>query len=405
MLDRLGHPIREGSFITQTVDGITGVVHEFGEDLYLEPEQRELGWPAVHLYSFRNAKDWSPAKAKAWVADWLRWSLPPGCDCVAHWQRTLETFPLSDAVLESPDLFFDWSVNCHNDVNARLNAVDVKSLESSHPQVPLARAREIWSRIAAAGQVAWFRPVNDTIKGGRRLVITVATGKAREWLRYTEAPMKAYAQAHGADFVALKNTTQGWWGLEKFRVHEFAKAYDQTLYLDADVLITQSATNLFELPKADVSIYDETDDIQSPGWLSNAWSKVEQCLGCLSYDERQKHYGGPGAYKRHGRSYNSGVVLCDKTGSSVWTPPKLPIPTELHVAEQIVVGWNLMRFNPTIHPLSVTHNLQSWKRLFVMRLPAAEIVHLSGLDKKTEAIKTTIEVLESIGNPVFQGCE
>jgi hypothetical protein len=398
MYDALNHPIETGTFTVQTVDGITGVTHEFGEDLYLEPEQRDLGWPALHLYSFRHANDWDPARAKAWVGDWLRWSLPPGCDCVAHWQRTLETFPLSDAVLESPDLFFDWSVNCHNHVNARLN------VEGSHPQVPLARAREIWSRIAAAGQVAWFRPVNDTIQGGRRLVITVATGKAREWLRFTEGPMRAYAEACGADFVALKNTTQGWWGLEKFRVHEFAKAYDQTLYLDADVILTQSAKNLFELPLADVSIYDETQDIQSPGWLSNAWDKVTKCLGRPAYDEIQPFYG-PGAYKRRGRSYNSGVVLCDKRGSSVWTPPKLPIPTELHVAEQIVVGWNLMRFNPTIHPLSVTHNLQSWNRLFAVRLPSAEIVHLSGIDKKTEAIKTTIELLESIGNPVLQGCE
>jgi hypothetical protein len=99
------------------------------------------------------------------------------------------------------------------------------------------------------------------------------------------------------------------------------------------------------------------------------------------------------------------VVLCDKRGSSVWTPPKLPIPTELHVAEQIVVGWNLMRFNPTIHPLSVTQNLQSWNPHFVIRLLSAEIVHLSGIDKKTEAIKTTIEILKSIGNPVLQGCE
>jgi hypothetical protein len=404
MHDDLNYPMETGTFTIQNVDAVTGVVHEFGEDLYLEPEQRDLGWPALHLYSFRHANDWDPAKAKEWVADWLRWSLPPGCDCVAHWQRTLETFPLSDAVLGSPDSFFDWSVKCHNHVNARLNTVDIKSIGSSHPQVPLARAREIWSRIAAAGQVAWFRPVNDTIQGGRRLVITVATGKAREWLRYTEGPMRAYAEACGADFVALKNTTQGWWGLEKFRVHEFAKAYDQTLYLDADVILTQSAKNLFELSPADVSIYDETGDIQSPGWLSNAWHKVTKCLGSPAYNEIQPDYG-PGAYKRRGRSYNSGVVLCAKRGSSVWTPPTLPIPTELHVAEQIVVGWNLMRFNPSIHPLSVTHNLQSWNPLFVIRLLSAEIVHLSGIDKKTEAIKTTIELLKSIGNPVLQGCE
>ena len=388
MQDMFGHPIREGSFIAQTVDGISGVTHEFGEDLYLEPEQRDLGWPALHLYSFRHATDWDPAKAKEWFAEWLRWSLPPGCACAVHIQATLETFPLTDEVLVSPDSFFYWGVDLHNAINERID------VDHSHPQVPLARAREIWSRIAAAGQVAWFRPVNDTIKGGRRVVITVATGKAREWLRFTEGPMRAYAEACGADFVALKNTTQGWWGLEKFRVHAFAKQYEETLYLDADVLVTQSADNLFELPKDGVEIYDDTDDIRSSSWLSDAWTKVTQCLGMQAAD-----------HPRYGRSYNSGVVLCNGAGASVWTPPKLPIPTELHVAEQIAVGWNLMRFKPTIWLLPMTRNLQPWNPLFDAFLPEAQFVHLSGLDKKTEAIKAMIERLESIGNPVLQGCE
>ena len=399
MRDMFGHPIREGSFIAQTVDGISGVTHEFGEDhLYLEPEQRDLGWPALHLYSFRNANDWDPAKAKEWFGEWLRWSLPPGCSCAVHIQATLETFPLTDEVFVGPDSFFYWGVELHNAINARID------VDHSHPQVPLARAREIWSRIAAAGQVAWFRPVNDTIKGGRRLVITVATGKAREWLRYTEGPMRAYAEACGADFVALKNTTQGWWGLEKFRVHAFAKQYEETLFLDADVLVTRSADNLFELPHDDVSIYDETGDLKSSGWLSDAWKKVTRCLGMPYYDEIS-YADSPRRTIRYGRSYNSGVVLCTRDGASVWTPPKLPIPTDLHVAEQIVVGFNLMRFNPEINPLPMTRNLQSWNGLFVIRLPEAQFVHLSGIDKKTEAIKTTIEVLKSIGNPVLQGCE
>lgn len=384
MRDLFGHPIQPGPFTVKTVDGISGTESDFSEDRYLDPTQRETGWPAVHLYSFRNEVDWSPEKARKWVEDWILWSLPPGCDCSLHWQKTLETFPLDATALASPESFFDWSVNAHNHVSERLG---------KH-QVPLAQAREIWSRIAAAGQVAWFRPVNDTVKGGDRLVITIATGKAREWLKYTEGPMRAYSAACGADFVVLQNTTQGWWGLEKFRIHEYAKAYKQTLFIDADVLITQSATNLFELPQADVSIYDETDDIESPGWLRSAWDKVTNCLGLQ--DDTSPLYG---------RSYNSGVVLCAKRGSSVWTPPKLPIPTKLHVAEQIVVGWNLMRFNPSIYLFPMTRNLQSWNPLFDVRLPEGQFVHLSGLDKKTEAIKTTIELLKSIGNPVFQGCE
>ena len=390
MRDLFGHPIQPGPFTVNTVDGISGTESDFSEDRYLDPTQRDTGWPAVHLYSFRNRLDWSPEKARQWVDEWILWSLPPGCDCSLHWQKTLETFPLDDIALSSPELFFDWAVNAHNHVNARLG---------KH-QVPLAQAREIWSRIAAAGQVAWFRPVNDTVKGGDRLVITIATGKAREWLKYTEGPMRAYAAACGADFVALQNTTQGWWGLEKFRIHEYTKAYKQTLFLDADVLITKSAKDLFDLTKADVAIYDETGDIQSPGWLSSAWHKVTHCLGRPAYDAMQPCLG-PGAYKRYGRSYNSGVVLCSRKGASAWTPPKLPIPVESHIAEQVVVGWNLMQFNPSIQPLHMKSNLQSWNRLFLVQLPSAEMVHLSGLDKKTEAIKTTIELLKSIGNPVF----
>lgn len=381
----------------QTVDGFTGMVHEFGEDRYLDPEQRERGWPAVHLYPFRNAKDWDPAKARLWVAEWLQWSIPAGCDCAAHWSATVETFPLSDTALESPDSLFEWSVNAHNHVNSRLNVAE------SHSQVPLARAREIWSRIASAGQVAWFRPVNDTISSGRRLVITVATGKAREWLRFTEGPMRAYAKAHNADFVALKNTTQGWWGLEKFRVHAFAKAYDQTLYIDADVLVTQQAKDLFRLhdPVHNslfgsqdnyVSLYNETDDMQSKNWLPDSWDKVQKCLG---FAKRNRHWG---------QSYNSGVVICDQRGSSIWIPPKLPIPT-FHVAEQIVVGMNLMHHQPTFHPMRVSRNLQVWNPLFSIRLPGAEFVHLSGLDKKTEEIKKMIKLLKSVGNPVLQGCD
>ena len=393
MRDLFNHPIQPGPFTVHTLDGISGVESELGDDRYLDPSQKESGWPAIHLYSFRHADNWSPQAARKNYEQWILWSLPAGCDCSRHWEKTLELFPLEQAIT-CPTRFFEWTVNVRNEVNKRIG----------RPQVPLARAREIWSRIAAAGPVAWFRPVNDTVKSGDRLVITLATGKAREWLRYTEGPMRAYAEACGADFVVLRNTTQGWWGLEKFRVHEYAKAYKQTLFLDTDILVTRSARDIFAQQQADVAIYDETGDIPNPDWLPNAWRKVTRCLGIPDHDEFVPD-DSPRWSNRYGRSFNSGVVLCSREGASVWTPPPLPIPTDLHVAEQIVVGFNLMHFNPKIQLLCQTQNLQSWNRFFKLRLYAAEFVHLSGLDKKTEAIKTAIELLQTIGNPVFQGSE
>ena len=378
VIDALNHPVRGESFTVSVVDGITGVEHEFGEDRYLEPAQREIGWPALHLYPFRHRDRWDSAAAAAWLDEWTQWSLPGGCDCAGHWGHLIKTKP---PVFDSPDAFFAWTNQAHNEVNARIDE------NGSHPPLPLARATEIWSRIAAAGQVAWFRPVKDTIKGGRRLVITIATGKAREWLRVTRAPMQAYAEKCGADFVVLENTTQGWWGLEKFRVHEFAKQYDQTLFLDADVLVTQRADEWWRTAFP-VYIHEETYFLPSSDWLRAAWSLVMQCR-----DEPPVEY-------MYGRSLNSGVVLCSREGAAVWTPPKLPIPIT-HVSEQINVAANMLR-HTQYGNLPASCNLQVWYPHFETRLPIAEFVHVSGQDRKLEQLKQLRDRLAEVGNPVHQ---
>lgn len=379
VIDALNHPVRGESFTVSVVDGITGVEHEFGEDRYLEPAQREIGWPALHLYPFRHRDRWDSAAAAAWLDEWTQWSLPGGCDCAGHWAYLLKTKP---PVFDSSDAFFAWTNQAHNEVNARIDE------NGSHPPLPLARATEIWSRIAAAGPVAWFRPVKDTIKGGRRLVITIATGKAREWLRVTRGPMEAYAKKCGADFVILQNTTQGWWGLEKFRIHEFAKQYDQTLFLDADVLVTQSADDWWRTTYP-VRIHEETNYLPASDWLQAAWSLVMQCR-----DEPPVEY-------MYGRSLNSGVVLCSREGASVWTPPKLPIPIT-HVSEQINVAANLKHIKYQFGFLPTSCNLQVWHPHFETMLPNAQFVHVSGQDRKLEQLKQLRDRLAEVGNPVHE---
>lgn len=377
MRDLLGHPIRSGTFTTSIVDGITGQVHEFGEDLYLDPSQRETGWPAIHLYAFRNRSNWNPDAAREWFTEWLRWSLPGGCDCSSHWGRLLEKHP---PIFDDPMSFFYWSVDAHNSVNERI------SVDASHPIIPPARAFEIWSRIAEAGQVAWFRPVNDTIDGGRRLVITIATGKGREWLKVTGESMQAYAARVGADFVALQNTTQGWWGLEKFRVYEFAKQYDETLYLDADILVTRAADESIFQTEASVSIHDEYSYLPSTAWVE---ASVKLVSSCIDYTPKDRQFL---------RSLNSGVVHCKRSGADVWMPPKLPIPTS-HVAEQTVVGLNFDRLQVAKRMFSRLKNAQCWHPRFDSLLPAAYFVHASGKQKKTELLRSLVEQLREVGNP------
>ncbi len=82
---------------------------------------------------------------------------------------------------------------------------------------------------------AQWTPVQDRIEPKRDLlIITHATGKTfNELLEVTGPVLEEYAENVGADFVALTNATQQWWGLEKFRVLEFARHYERTLYIDA----------------------------------------------------------------------------------------------------------------------------------------------------------------------------
>ncbi len=70
------------------------------------------------------------------------------------------------------------------------------------------------------------------------LIITIATGKnSNELLEVTGPVLEEYSEHVGADFVALTNANTAMVGLEKFRVLEFAKQYERTLYIDADVIL------------------------------------------------------------------------------------------------------------------------------------------------------------------------
>ncbi len=157
---------------------------------------------------------------------------------------------------------------------------------------------------------AQWTPVQDRIEPKRDLlIITIATGKTfNELLEVTGPVLEEYAENVGADFVALTNATQQWWGLEKFRVLEFAKQYERTLYIDADVILRDSAPNLFELvPRGYVAMHDDWPHLPSYDWL---WSERAAILGSQ---------GRP--MDRMETAWNTGIVLCDRDQADIWQPP------------------------------------------------------------------------------------
>lgn len=81
-------------------------------------EAGRLAWLRIHSYPKDHWEDWDPVKAKQWyVNEWLPLVPSFGCDCQSYWlQLTLRLPP----TFESPEAFYQWTVDRHNDINTKL---------------------------------------------------------------------------------------------------------------------------------------------------------------------------------------------------------------------------------------------------------------------------------------------
>lgn len=80
-------------------------------------EQSRACWLALHRYSIEHSGDWDEAAAKNWFAKWQQTIPKYGCSCRRHWKEITRQLPPEFSSAQS---FFQWSVDAHNAVNAKL---------------------------------------------------------------------------------------------------------------------------------------------------------------------------------------------------------------------------------------------------------------------------------------------
>lgn len=198
------------------------------------------------------------------------------------------------------------------------------------------------------------------------LMITVAIGDAFGRLLDVVRPQhEKFAKRWGADYVALTNPTQNWWGLEKFRVHRFAKRYKRTLFLDADAILFSRTPNLFELTyPADRCVAMHPDGPRIAYGTAGLLTELRNMAHAqhLVYD--------PDKF----RCYNTGVVVTDFP--EIWTPPPKPFfPT--HCSEQVWIELTAQRLGLPVYDLPIELNNQWWMEGFYERMPASQILHFA----------------------------
>lgn len=313
---------------------------------YIEPVKpiRYNAWHTLHTrYANATRSDqWHKQTEQQWL-DFDFAKLIPCGSCGNKW---LEIRPLMD--LSTPEAAFRSAWQLHNRVSQQHLSPPKQAITYEH-----CRAIYLGERI------------------NRLCVVTLATGQAVPILEISRQSIADYARRCGADYIELCGTTESWWGLEKFRLHKIAQAFDRTLFLDCDVLIGADCPSLFDVaPSGSVAMHDDCPYLSSVQWLE---------------DERKTVFESQtveGSYPK--TCLNSGVVLCSREHADIWTRPKDPFPTS-HCAEQIWIEFLAGRF--PIFQLPTEFNTQFWMRDFANLKESASILHWANCkDKATEML-------------------
>jgi hypothetical protein len=225
-------------------------------------------------------------------------------------------------------------------------------------------------------QASWWGKVTPT---RLNLLITVATGKCLAELEIVRPSLQAYADKINADFIALVNTTEPWWGYEKFRVQHFVPQYERTLFVDSDVVISPDCENLFDIvPESHVGIHDDWKHLPSHEWMQHEKAKVCESQGWTP-DQREI-------------CLNTGVVVCSRH-HLVWDRPGDGLPTNIHCAEQFAFEQQMLRQGVEWCGLDVKYNTQWWMPQYRKLVPHARINHLANSNDKTGDLKNAMKGL------------
>ena len=165
-----------------------------------------------------------------------------------------------------------------------------------------------------------------------RLVIQIGTGEqCGKELKVSGPRAKKYADRCGADYLSVTHGHFRRWPMaSKWRASTYARHYQQTVFLDTDVLIADDAPNLFD---------------QSQGWggFDEMPSFVEQNNRDALNPDARKICDQQGVNAIHlTRSFNGGILLIPGESCHLYSPPAEPFEP-IWILDQVWLTLSLLR--------------------------------------------------------------
>jgi hypothetical protein len=207
-----------------------------------------------------------------------------------------------------------------------------------------------------------------------KVLVTVAIGKQfQELLELARPLFERYAERVGADYREIVGSPKyPIWQHEKFRVHDYAKHYDRSMFADVDCFIRDSCPDLFKIvPEDSVGMFDDFEFYDDVDWLTSERKNVSAKMGCEILGER---------------CLNSGLIVHSRQHADIWRPPPRILP-DTHYSEQIWIEHQINQIRAKVFLLEPSYNMQyCWNEFYEQNKHKSHIVHLSRCrDKLTVA--------------------
>lgn len=139
----------------------------------------------------------------------------------------------------------------------------------------------------------------------RKAIITIASNLPEWWQAYARPRMADYAARCGAELVVIE--PEVWEGMKSRQITaEYVAKYDRSLVLDADLLVSREAPNIFEQFPAG-AVYMASDSEPSDPDAMRQWQLIVALQAICDSIGWTKGY------------HNTGVVLCDRKDSGLWS--------------------------------------------------------------------------------------
>lgn len=201
------------------------------------------------------------------------------------------------------------------------------------------------------------------------LILTLATGSIHQAIfEETSAHMRGYAKRIKADFKAVQTDDASFKTMPAYQklkiIHDFLKDYDRVCFVDADVLISEKAPDIFEaVPQDRLGLFNEAP------WVGERHTKDVGQWKVLTGFELEK-----GSY------FNTGVIVASKEHRHLFDLETFKHKINFY-GEQTAFNQHVQEHKPQIFELSYKWNRMTCTWLKGLTPYNSHFVHFAGVDK------------------------